>query len=111
MTRCDHCGNETTLPFTCRHCGGKYCPDCRLPPNHNCTGIGSWNSRPRPAVGMNYSRGGGVAATGGVAAASRRAEARPEQAAGIPYLKIMIAVIILVLLGLAWLVLSGYPLT
>ena len=107
MTRCDHCGSETALPFTCQHCRGKFCPDCRLPPNHNCTGIGSWNSKPRPAVGMSYSRGGGVTATGGVAAESRRA-VRPKAAGTMPYLKIMIAIIVLVLLGFAWLLLGRY---
>lgn len=107
MTRCDHCGSETTLPFTCQHCGGKFCADCRLPPNHACTGISSWNAKPRPAVGISYSRGGGVAPTGGIAAGSRSRKAHGD-AAGIPYLKIMAAIIILVLIGLAWLVLSGY---
>ena len=107
MTACDHCGNETALPFTCQHCGGKYCADCRLPPNHNCTGIGSWNSKPRPAVGMNYNRGGGVRATGGVTVDTRRETSR-KAAGGIPYLKIMIAVIVLALLGLVGLMLSGY---
>jgi hypothetical protein len=107
MTRCDHCGSECTLPFTCQHCGGKFCPDCRLPPNHNCTGIGSWNAKPRPAIGMNYSRGGGVTVTGGVAPETRR---RPEKKTGegLPYLKIMIGIIVLVLLGLVWLALSGH---
>lgn len=107
MTRCDKCGAEVALPFTCQHCGGKYCSVCRLPPNHECTGLASWNAKPRPAVGMSYSRGGGVTATGGIALESRhRTETRAE--AGIPYLKIMIAVVVLVLLGLAWLALSGY---
>ena len=109
MTRCDKCGNEVVLPFTCQHCGGKFCADCRLPPNHDCAGIGSWNAKPRPAIGMNYSKGGGVTATGGIALESRR---RPEKRAaageGLPYLKIMIAVIVLVLLGLAWLALTGH---
>lgn len=107
MTRCDHCGSETTLPFTCQHCGGKFCADCRLPPNHACTGISSWNAKPRPAVGISYSRGGGVAPTGGIAAGSRSRKAHGEST-GIPYLKIMAAIIVLVLIGLAWLVLSGY---
>ncbi|MDD1690962.1 MAG: AN1-type zinc finger domain-containing protein [Methanoregula sp.] len=107
MTRCDHCGNETTMPFTCQHCGGKYCADCRLPPNHSCTGLGSWNRKPRPAVGMSYSRGGGVSATGGVATDARRRPAK-NATGGIPYLKIMIAIIVLVLLGLAGLIFSGY---
>ena len=107
MTRCDHCGNETTLPFTCQHCGGKFCADCRLPPNHECSGIGSWNKKPRPAVGMNYSKGG-VSATGGMAGGSRPVIPKKTEG-GIPYLKIMAVILALVLLGIAWLVLSGYP--
>lgn len=107
MTRCDHCGNETALPFTCQHCGGKFCADCHLPPNHDCTGIGSWNVKPRPAVGMSYSRGGGVSATGGAAVETRRGPVKAV-AGEIPYLKIMAVIIVLVLLGLAWLVLTGH---
>jgi len=106
MTRCDHCGNESTLPFTCQHCGGKFCADCRLPPNHNCTGISSWNAKPRPAVGMSYGKGGSVTATGGVAAEIRHGNAK-KAAGKIPYLKIMAAVIALILLWLVWLVLTG----
>jgi len=107
MTRCDYCGNECTLPFTCQHCGGKFCPECRLPPNHDCTGIGSWNAKPRPAIGMNYSRGGGVTATGGVARETRR-KPEKETREGLPSLKIMIVFIVLILLGLVWLVMTGY---
>jgi hypothetical protein len=56
---------------------------------------------------MNYSKGGNVTATGGVALETRR---RPEKKAGegLPYLKIVIVMIVLVLLGLAWLVLGGH---
>jgi hypothetical protein len=56
---------------------------------------------------MNYSRGGGVTATGGIAPETRR---KPEKRAGegLPYLKIMIVVIALVLFGLAWLALTGH---
>jgi hypothetical protein len=56
---------------------------------------------------MNYSRGGGVTATGGVALESRR-EPEKKTGNGLPYLKIMIAVIVLALFGLAWLVLTGH---
>jgi hypothetical protein len=107
MTRCDKCGSEVSLPFTCQHCGGKFCPDCRLPPNHDCTGIVGWNAKPRPAIGMNYSQGGGVTATGGTAPEVRR---KPEKRTGdgLPYLKIMIMIVVLVLLGLAWLAVKGY---
>lgn len=105
MTRCDHCGNEVSLPFTCQHCGGKYCADCRLPPNHNCTGLGSWNKKPKPAVGASYTRGG-VSAAGGIATESRH-RASGKAGEGLPYLWIMAAIIGLVLIGLAWLALTG----
>jgi hypothetical protein len=94
MTRCDHCG-------------GKFCADCRLPPNHDCTGIGSWNAKPRPAVGMSYGKGGSVSATGGVAVDSRRGSARKSEGE-IPYLKFMAVIIALIILGIAWLVLTGH---
>jgi hypothetical protein len=73
---------------------------------HACTGIGSWNAKLRPAIGMNYSRGSGVTATGGIVPETRR---RPEKKAGegLPYMKIMIVIIVLVLLGIAWQVLTG----
>jgi hypothetical protein len=108
MTRCDHCGNDVVLPFSCQYCGGKYCADCRLPPNHDCVNISLWNSKPRPAVGMSYGKGGGVTSTGGgyIAGSGRSAEKKPCE--GTPYLKIMIAIIVLILLGFAWLGLSGY---
>jgi hypothetical protein len=108
MVRCDHCGAECALPFTCQHCGGKFCPDCRLPPNHNCTGMGSWKKKPSPSVSVNYGKGGGVSVTGGGYIPDSRRDAKKKPSAGIPYLWIMITVIVLVLLGLAWLVLSGY---
>jgi hypothetical protein len=108
MSRCDHCGKECTLPFTCQHCGGKFCPDCRLPPGHNCTGIASWKKKPLPSVGMNYGSGGGVTATGGGYRESTRTAGK-KTAQEIPWLKIMITAIAIILLGVAYLVLSGYP--
>jgi flagellar basal body-associated protein FliL len=56
---------------------------------------------------MSYSRGGGVSATGGVAADTRRGAAK-KAGRGFPYLKIMIAIIVLILLGLAGLMLAGF---
>jgi hypothetical protein len=108
MTRCDHCGNEVVLPFSCQYCGGKYCPDCRLPPNHNCANISLWNSKPRPAVGISYGKGGGATATGGGYIADSGRASKKKQTEGLPYLKIMIAVIVLILLGIAGLGLSGF---
>ncbi len=101
MTRCDHCGNEVVLPFSCQYCGGKFCADCRLPPNHNCVNIALWNSKPRPAVGISYGKGGGY-----IPGPQRPRTKRPGK--DIPYLKIMIAIIFLILVGIAWIGLSGY---
>jgi Zn-dependent protease len=34
--KCQACNQETTLPFTCPHCGGQFCSVHRLPENHAC---------------------------------------------------------------------------
>jgi hypothetical protein len=108
MSRCDHCGKETALPFSCQHCGGKFCEEHRLPPNHNCINIGSWNSKTRPAIGLNYGKGGSVTVTGGGYLPDQRRNTKQIRAERLPWLKIVVAIVALVLLGLAWLVLSGY---
>ncbi len=36
MPKCDQCGREEVLPFTCAYCSGNYCVEHRLPENHNC---------------------------------------------------------------------------
>ena len=43
MVRCDLCGREEGLPYQCRHCGGTYCSEHRLPENHDCPGLDEWN--------------------------------------------------------------------
>lgn len=106
MPRCDYCGKDCTLPFTCQHCGGKFCPDCRLPPGHECAGIASWKKKPLPSVGMSYSKGGGVTATSGGYRETTRNGAR-KTAAVIPWLKVMIAVIAIIILAIAYLALSN----
>ena len=30
------------MPYQCRHCGGTYCADHRLPENHDCPGLDNW---------------------------------------------------------------------
>jgi len=107
MSRCDHCGKETALPFTCQHCGGKFCEEHRLPPNHNCVNIGSWNAKPRPSVSLNYGKGG-VTVTGGGFIPDQRRNAKKTRAEGLPWLKIMAGIVALILLGLALLVMIGY---
>jgi hypothetical protein len=111
MTRCDHCGNEVVLPFSCQHCGGKFCDECRLPPNHNCVNIGTWKKKPLPVVGLSYSKGGGVTATSSGYSADSRITTKKKHDKRIPYLEIFIAIIVLILIGIAWLVLGGYQLS
>jgi len=35
--KCATCGAEVDLPFKCNYCGNYYCPEHRLPENHDCT--------------------------------------------------------------------------
>lgn len=37
--KCQKCGQETFLPFKCPYCGGYFCPEHRLPENHDCQKI------------------------------------------------------------------------
>jgi hypothetical protein len=106
MACCDYCGNECTLPFTCQYCGGTFCPDCRLPPVHQCTGIDSWRKKPAPGVGISYGRGGAARATvGGYVIESPR-EKTGRKREGIPWLKIMIAIVIVIMLVFPFLALG-----
>jgi len=36
--KCDLCGREDDLPFTCNYCGGTFCGEHRLPEAHACKG-------------------------------------------------------------------------
>jgi hypothetical protein len=108
MARCESCGNECTLPFTCQHCGGKFCPECRLPPNHQCTALTSWQKKPVPGVGIRYERGSGVTATSGGFAEARHT-GNVKRDGEIPWLKLMIAIMLIALLIILVLTMSGYP--
>ncbi len=35
--KCERCGAEVDLPFKCNYCEHYYCPDHRLPENHDCS--------------------------------------------------------------------------
>lgn len=37
MAECSKCGEEVSMPFTCKFCGEKFCSDHRLPENHECS--------------------------------------------------------------------------
>jgi len=53
IARCEYCGEEVILPFRCSLCNRYYCPEHRLPENHNCPE--SWRARapqPQPASAL-----------------------------------------------------------
>ena len=43
MATCDACGKSENMPYHCRHCGGTYCSEHRLPESHDCPGLDNWN--------------------------------------------------------------------
>lgn len=43
---CGVCRREEDLPFKCRYCKGYFCPEHRLPPNHNCVFINDYMRQP-----------------------------------------------------------------
>ncbi|MXR22231.1 rhomboid family intramembrane serine protease, partial [Halobacterium bonnevillei] len=43
MAKCDRCGEQESMPYQCRLCGGTYCSKHRLPENHDCPGLDDWN--------------------------------------------------------------------
>jgi Zn-dependent protease len=50
--KCQHCGVDVVLPFTCSYCGGSFCGEHRLPERHACPE--SWRARaPREAPPAN----------------------------------------------------------
>jgi hypothetical protein len=42
MATCDVCGREENMPYRCRHCGGTFCSEHRLPESHGCPGLEDW---------------------------------------------------------------------
>jgi membrane associated rhomboid family serine protease len=42
MAKCDVCGAEESMPYHCKHCGGTFCSEHRLPEAHDCPGLQDW---------------------------------------------------------------------
>ena len=57
MAKCDFCGREVAYPYRCRYCGGLFCEDHRLPPNHRCPGIELWKSKAPSSFQDTHSEG------------------------------------------------------
>jgi Zn-dependent protease len=47
--RCDLCGTDEMIPFTCRYCKGTFCSVHRLPPNHDCIFVKDYLEQPARA--------------------------------------------------------------
>ena len=43
MSNCDECGKRESMPYQCRHCGGTFCAEHRLPEAHDCPGLAEWD--------------------------------------------------------------------
>jgi len=60
VTRCDDCGKHIPgIPYECNHCGGNYCPDCRLPEKHSCSGLYA-EPTPEPRTVQTVDRDDGI---------------------------------------------------
>lgn len=45
MATCKRCGEKTIGHHECTYCANTYCPDHRLPENHDCSGVRGWETR------------------------------------------------------------------
>jgi Uncharacterized protein with SCP/PR1 domains len=106
MSRCDTCGKTVSLPFHCQYCGGNFCDDHRLPPNHACAGLAEWKKTPAPGVGIKYGSGGASAYGGGYATAPENKTARSSRKP-LPYLKIAAVIVAAIILLVIAFVLAG----
>lgn len=39
MQDCNHCRQQSDLPYECNYCGGVFCKTHRLPESHDCDGV------------------------------------------------------------------------
>jgi membrane associated rhomboid family serine protease len=68
MAECDICGEEESMPYNCRHCGGTYCGDHRLPESHDCPGLDQWEQQgPVFDSGFEETVGGSQSSESGLA--------------------------------------------
>lgn len=60
---CGICRREEELPFKCRYCKGYFCPEHRLPPNHDCMFLSDYMRQPekdREFLEYVHGRSGGT---------------------------------------------------
>ena len=56
--KCQICGIEVTMPYTCPHCGGQFCSQHRLPENHTCPQINQARTQRQTTVKENMTQTG-----------------------------------------------------
>jgi len=84
-----------------------------LPHNHDCVKITPWNSKPLPAVGLSYGKSGRATPTGGGNIPGPRHTGKiitgpVKPGKNLPYLTIHLAILLMIIHGIAWLAFRGY---
>ena len=54
VLKCHYCQKNVSLPFKCPFCGKYFCPDHRLPENHDCTELWKVKIRPAPPIERSH---------------------------------------------------------
>jgi Zn-dependent protease len=55
--KCEMCQREVFMPFRCPYCEGYFCPEHRLPENHNCQNLKSARAQKQEAAPMTIQKG------------------------------------------------------
>lgn len=50
MTKCNECGEKTSMPYECNLCSDQFCSDHRLPENHDCKMLNRGGMDPQMAL-------------------------------------------------------------
>ncbi len=54
MAECSKCGDQTSMPFTCKFCEQPYCSTHRLPENHDCDGLENYKEQSHDEGKIGY---------------------------------------------------------
>lgn len=54
MAECSECGEQTSMPFTCKFCEERFCSQHRLPESHDCDGLRDYKDQSRKEGKVGY---------------------------------------------------------